>query len=213
MMTPMGINEEFVRELLESLKDLKIDFDIGSSVLSIAAYIFMAIGLYTIASRRRIDHPWLAWIPVASLWLLGCISDQYHYVTKGEERSRRKRMLTLNIVEISVCVLMVILMVVCIIKAGISIADGTGMAGMVGAIVLGLLALLLTLPLLVVSIWLMVETFCSYYDLFSSCNPNNKTVFTVVSIVAACLGFPILAAIFVFACRNKEEGMPPRIEE
>jgi hypothetical protein len=34
-----------------------------------------------------------------------------------------------------------------------------------------------------------------------------------LGIVGACLGISILPAILVFICREKEEGMPPRIVE
>jgi hypothetical protein len=85
--------------------------------------------------------------------------------------------------------------------------------GIMQIFVMSCVLLLLMLPLLVVAIWLLVERFCACYDLFSSCNPENKTVFTVLSILAAFMGYDILGAIFVFICRNKEEGMPPRIEE
>jgi hypothetical protein len=32
--------------------------------------------MYTIAKRRQINHPWMAWVPVVDMYLLGCISDQ-----------------------------------------------------------------------------------------------------------------------------------------
>ncbi len=73
--------------------------DLISFGMSVVGYVFTALALYTIAKRRGIKHPWLAWIPVANLWLLGCISDQYRYVTRGQVLTRRKSLLTLNIVS------------------------------------------------------------------------------------------------------------------
>ena len=46
------------------------------------------------------------------------------------------------------------------------------------------------------------------YDLYSSCNPRNNVLFLVLGII-----FVFLVPFFIFACRNKEEGMPPRREE
>ena len=40
-------------------------------------YVLQSLGLYTIAERRGIRNPWLAWVPVANMWVLGSISDQY----------------------------------------------------------------------------------------------------------------------------------------
>ena len=64
---------------------------------AVLSYVFQSLGMYTIAKRRGIHNPWLAWVPVGSSWLLGSISDQYHYVVKGEERSKRKVLLGLQI--------------------------------------------------------------------------------------------------------------------
>ena len=67
--------------------------------IGILAYVFTALSLYTIAQRRGIKNPWMAWVPVLNVWILGCISDQYRYVVKGEVRSRRKVLLILNILK------------------------------------------------------------------------------------------------------------------
>ena len=48
-----------------------------TSGLAIVSYVLLAWGLFTIAKRRGINKPWLAWIPVVNVWMLGCISDQY----------------------------------------------------------------------------------------------------------------------------------------
>jgi hypothetical protein len=40
-------------------------------VIGIICYVFSAIGLYTMAKNRNLDHPWLAWIPIASHYLMG----------------------------------------------------------------------------------------------------------------------------------------------
>ena len=36
-------------------------------VLSVACYVLEALSLYTIAQRRGIRKPWLAWIPVVNM--------------------------------------------------------------------------------------------------------------------------------------------------
>ena len=66
-------------------------------LLSIAGYVLTALALYTIARRRGLKNPWLAWIPVADCWLLGSLSDQYRYVVKGEHKSKRKILLFFRI--------------------------------------------------------------------------------------------------------------------
>ena len=67
------------------------------SGFGIAAYVLRSLGFYTIAKRRGINHPWMSWVPVLDLWVLGCISDQYRYVVKGQNAKKRKWLLGLNI--------------------------------------------------------------------------------------------------------------------
>jgi len=40
-------------------------------VLAIGSYVLAALGLYTMAKRRNIENPWVAWIPVAQMYILG----------------------------------------------------------------------------------------------------------------------------------------------
>ncbi len=45
--------------------------------IGITLYVFAAIGLYNISKRRKVSEPILAWIPIASSWILGSLADQY----------------------------------------------------------------------------------------------------------------------------------------
>ena len=65
--------------------------------IAVAVYVIKALSLSTIASRRGIRHPWLAWLPIGEAWILGCISDQYRYVALGQVKNKRKIMLVLSI--------------------------------------------------------------------------------------------------------------------
>lgn len=38
-------------------------------IFGIILYVLMALGLYKLASNRGIENPWLAWIPVANLYI------------------------------------------------------------------------------------------------------------------------------------------------
>ena len=67
-------------------------------LLSIAIYVFTALALSTMARRRGIAAYWLAWIPVANLWLLGSLSDQYRYLTWGQVKHKRVVLPVLEIV-------------------------------------------------------------------------------------------------------------------
>lgn len=158
---------------------------------SIAAYVLGSLGLYTVAQRRGIRRSWLAWVPVGNMWILGSLSDQYQYIAQGKVKNRRKIILTLAIVLFAVYFLWLFAVIICAVAGG--------EMGAVLAMLLGLLVIA------VVAIWLAVCEYMAYYDLFKSCEPDNAVLYLVLSIL-----FSVSLPFFVFACRKKDLGMPPR---
>ena len=165
--------------------------------LSIAVYIFQSLSCYTIAKRRGIHNPWLAWIPVGNMWILGSISDQYQYVKKGKTRNRRKVLLWLTVA------MYVMMLPSLITQIGMIVQTVTGVDVdvMSSAILMGIFSLALTGVTLVAAVF----QYIAYYDLFASCQPENSVMYLVLSIL-----FNITLPVFLFVCRNKDEGMPPR---
>ena len=66
--------------------------------LTVGSYVLQSVSLHTIAKRRGIHKPWLSWLPIGEMWIVGCISDQYQYVVKGRVKNKRKALLVLNII-------------------------------------------------------------------------------------------------------------------
>ena len=167
--------------------------------LGIAGYVLSSLGLSTIAKRRGISKPWLAWIPVANMWIVGSISDQYRYVSKGQIKNKRKILLGLEIGIIAVTVAMFVGMVI----AALSLEG----AGEEAAVALVLVMLLVMLVVLIVSLVFTVFYYMAMYDLYTSVNPPNNVVFLVLSII-----FRVTEPFFIFFNRKKDGGMPPRCD-
>lgn len=181
-------------------------YSLIASAFGIAAYVLRALGLYTIAKRRGINHPWMGWVPVLDLWVLGCISDQYQYVVKGKDKNKRKWLLGLNI---AIAVVYIVFFVFCGIAVAGVISGATGglrekqlLTALMGPAT-GLLICLI--PLVIIAIAVAVIRYVAFYDLYTSCNPQNNVLFLVLSIF-----FSVTEPFFVFFIRNKDEGMPPR---
>lgn len=51
-----------------------------AAILGIIFYVFMALGLYNMAKNRNIEYAWLAWIPVANLYILGLLSGNFNAI-------------------------------------------------------------------------------------------------------------------------------------
>lgn len=209
--------------------------------LMIAGYVLTALALYTMAKRRGIKHPWLAWIPVADMWLLGTISDQYRYVAKGQVRNSRKTLLIANVLWIVLLIwaLVMILVLYPQLKvylpqeltsaeelAKLGTMSETEMDSFFEELAMRMSAptpqvsrriamemLIISIPSLVALVCLVIHGVLfikCYYDVFASAEPMTAVLRLVLCIVASMMGFPILRGIFVFLCREKDEGMPSR---
>lgn len=190
----------FEEELLMLLPGLISGVPAG--LFGIAAYILTAIAIYIISRRRNLSKPWLAWIPVLNYWLLGSISDQYQYVVKGENKNKRKWLLSLNIVKAVLISSVTVLGIVTACGIIFSINDAEMMRAINGP----LMAILgLALPLAAAAIALCVIRYMALYDVYRSLDPGNAVLYLVLSIL-----FSPTEPFFLFFNREKELGMPPR---
>lgn len=210
-------------EIFDLLSGGRWNLDLFSNSLGIVAYVLQALALYTIAKRRQINRPWLAWIPVANLWLLGAISDQYQEVAKGKQKSRRKILLGLSIAEIVLTVLCLILFVIVVLSmfygSGAAVPELysaatedydliESMTGMLGMLLAGAGVLLLCLlPVLILAVVLAVFRWLAIWDLFKSCDPQNALVYFLVSLLLGLFAVSGLESVFMLVCMNKDEGM------
>lgn len=150
------------------------------AIINLAAYFLESPGIYAIARRRGIPHPWLAWIPLGKFWLKGCISDQYQYAARGKRTNRRWLVLILLLVEIAA-------------------AWGTLKSGDLQTVII--MAVLLPIPSVILH-------GIALYDLYASCDPDNRKLYFVLSIL-----FGFTRPLFVLACRKKDGGMVCRHAE
>lgn len=49
------------------------------AAISVALYVLRSFGLYRLAVNRGMPNPWIAWIPLAWIYLLGDIADDINY--------------------------------------------------------------------------------------------------------------------------------------
>lgn len=176
------------------------------SMIGVAAYVLRALGLYTISKRRGINHPWMSWVPVLDLWVLGCISDQYQYVVKGRVKNKRKSLLILTILLYVLTLAVMTWLIIFIVAVNDhpienDIASGIFFGGVLGSV-------LVYLAIAGISIAVTVITYIALYDLYRSCDPANGLMYLLLSIFVN-----ITHPIFLFICRNKDMGMPPRRQD
>ncbi len=181
----------------------------GSLILSLfglmlVQYVLQAAGLYALAKRRGIRHPWLSWLPIGDSWLLGCISDQYQYVVKGRNKRKRVALLVLSLLTAALGIWIAVGWVQIIMDAAMRYQEVISQTAMDMVLeIIGMMALVLLLW--GVSVGLRVVKLTALYNLYASCVPEDRVVYLLLSIfINGCI--PLL----VFASRKWDLGMPPR---
>lgn len=215
-----------ITSILEALEEGVLSMNFTTGGVAVLVYILKALALYTIAKRRNIKKPWLAWIPVVNVWVLGSVSDQYQYVVKRQVKNKRKVLLGLNIamaaigsvVLIAAVWLFAVLLLMIISVPTMSdpetlVSNLMYYAG-TNVVLLNLIGLagILAIPLAVVSVIQTVYFYMALYDVFRSCEPKNSTLYLVLSLVGNVV-VDGAYCIFLMLCKDKDLGMPPRKTE
>lgn len=158
---------------------------------TVVAYVLQSLSFYTVAKRRGINNPWLAWIPFGVVWILGSISDQYQYLVKGKVKNRRKILLGIAIAYAAL---------VSVLYIGLIISAFSGMPAVM--LIMMLLFYIAVIAFLIPS---LIFQYMCYFDFYQSCDPDKAVLYFVLSLVIS-----VTAPFFLFVCRKKDLGMPPK---
>jgi len=155
-------------------------------LVGLATHILHAIGLVTIARHRSLERAGLAWLPIVGIsYVTGLIADHEDRQTVGVDRSLRKWLLGLSTF---------LLILQPIFFSLLFSADHFGKnPPSPTAVIVILLMVLSGLPFTV--LW-----FIAHNKLYKSCQPDNRILFLVLSIVFSVTPF------LVFAIRHHVNG-------
>ena len=178
-----------------------------TDIIGIVAWVLHSLALFTIARRRGIPNPWLAWIPIGDFWILGVISDGYREKLRGEQKFKRYTFMKLHIALGVLFVLLLGVIFFGLLFGALSMEPtGNVLPGIVGEIAV-LAVVAITIAMAVVAVWRTVLFYMALYDLFCSCDPDHSTLYLVLSLVGT-LVLPGCYCIFSMICKNKDLGMP-----
>lgn len=172
-------------------------------IIWLVLYVFESIAFYTLAKRRGIQYPGLAWVPVANMWIIGSLADDYMQVTELRNTKSRYLLLSLEVVSAVISILATLMslgfvleMIGGIFNEQSYVAEGY---------ILGSLSLLgMSCILWVLVIVRSVFLYIVLYRIFKSCQPGNAVLYLLLAIFVS-VSLPFI----LFAIRNKDEGMIP----
>lgn len=155
--------------------------------IGLVTHIFHALGLATIARRRDIPRPNLAWLPIIGVsYIMGYIADDYDIVTQGVDRHLRSWLLGLSTFLAALQPVLIVMMF-------------TSRAFEQESLPFGFMVVLILM--LVAGIPFTVLHYLALFKLFRSCQPSNSVAFLALAI------FLSITPFLIFAVRNRDEGM------
>jgi hypothetical protein len=171
-----------------------------SWIYFVVAYVLTCLSLHTIAKRRGVLHPWLAWIPVGNLWILGSISDRYQSVVNGKQRKFRIRLMLLSVAVIVTYALAALFSV-----HMIDTVDTVNTFSKI-ALVIAYMGFLFASVAAVITT--AVFGYICLYDVYKSCAPRQTMTYLMLSIFVN-----VTVPFFLFRCRELELGMAAKEEK
>lgn len=168
--------------------------------IGLANYIMNALALYSIAERRQIPHPWMAWLPFASDWLIGNIVDDYDG-RNGIKRKWRVLLLTLSLISVVGIIVIYVAMIIWMLRIAVTYAyTEPPVAEMIGVMVVMYVALI------VFALLATAHSFCNaicIYKIFESTVPEKSVKYLLLYLLV-----PLAGPICLLKCKNKGYPYP-----
>jgi len=169
------------------------------AIYYIFAYVMQAISLQTIARRRGIANPWLAWIPYATNWILGAIVRDYDK-RNGINRRWDKILLIMSIALEVFSIVTIVGMYAVFIAIALLSAVFLSSAEILSIILVVLVIVIYALYILLIvfaSAFSTIVTVC-VFKLFESTVQDKALKYFLIYLLV-----PFAAPICLFMCRNK----------
>lgn len=166
----------------------------------IVNYVFQSLSLHTLARRRGIANPWLAWIPYGNYWIIGALARD-HDKQNGISRRWDKILLILSIIgSASFITTYIVFIVYAIINAASMEAAGITYGEDIAAELLGgiLIIYALLIAAAVVMSAVTTLTYICLFKIYESTVPEKAIKYFLIHLLV-----PFAAPFCLFACRNK----------
>ena len=169
-----------------------------ATVFALIMYIFEAIGLYSVAKRRGLKHPFMAWIPYTNTYLFGKAAEQYETAVKGKSKNYKAILLSLSIILTAVTVLFNVV-IYALSNSIVYLAQDCAYNSDATVLIISLI--LLYIALLVVSVTYSVFYFIALHKIYRSFSTKSSTLLLIFSII-----FTVIVPFVIFASRKKDDG-------
>ena len=150
---------------------------------AILNYIFTALSLQRIATRRAIPCPWLAWIPYANCWLVGSIAREYDNRQGINRRWDKANLFSYILFVEGVPVMYFIMYFTTFFFAAIGAnSENDATSALMVFIILLALIFMMVVFILLAGVYGVISNIC-YYKIFESTVPEKALKYMIISVV------------------------------
>lgn len=174
-------------------------------VFLLVQYVLTSMALYTLAKRRGVANPFLAWIPVADSYITGVLAEGYD-AREGHKRGWGKVLLIMSVIGNGGVIAGYVGLMASGMSAAIKYAPAEPPVGewLVGFLVFYVVLLVGAIVFAAAGI---VRQIC-VYKIYESTVEEKAVKYLLLSLMV-----PLAGPISLFMCRNKGYGMEETIEE
>lgn len=138
-------------------------------LLMVGMMILSGLGPYRMARHAGIPRPWMAFIPVANLYLIGLLAERSYYVYKGRGKKLSRRSVIFALIPLAASLVLYAALLFSIFYHRIDALYAP---------------VILLFPLWILSfIPALVNYVCCLYYLFRDYAPDNAVLYTIISIL------------------------------
>lgn len=173
----------------------------------ILSYVLCSLSLFQVGKRRGVRLYGLAWVPVASAWVLGGIADIYDGRSRLHHKWRHVLLWLAVILAVCGAVWMAFygyIVVEMLQGASMSAVDADAMAeAMLNDMEDWIFVIIAVVNILsLASVAYIACRYICIYKFFESCRPHSTITFLLLSLILS-VTFPFC----MFACRNWDNGV------
>lgn len=166
-------------------------------MVCIADYVLKSLALYSVAKRRNISKPWLAWIPIASAWTLGSVADDYDFKNGINRKWRLTLIIPLLITSAAMIIFLTTTTILAIATNFTSYYPDTAIYIFIYISYLIILS--------VTMVYMACYTIC-LYKLYESTVPEKSVKYLIITLL-----IPLGGAICLM--KSKDKGYPEPAEK
>lgn len=173
--------------------------------IAITDYALTAYSLHQIGKKKNIQNSWLSWIPVASSWVLGSITDR---IDEKNDHKKHWNKVLLILELVLACGFIFVYIWFLLSVFAVAYSSGSGNTPNTISIISFVLSYLCLIVVCLCGVAWQICHYICIYKIFESTAPNKSIKYLLLNIMV-----PLAGPICLFKCNKQIVAQQDLIEE